>query len=220
MKKFVSLITVIFMICTLSVSALEITDEQKADLSRLGIMVGDENGNLNTESPITRAELAKMLCVAGGLTAEGSTDASAFPDVTPAHWAYAYICAARDAGLVVGDENGFFNPEAHVTNEETVKMIVSLIGYSPMAVSTGGFPAGYNATAARLGLTAGLALAPAQSATRNDAAIMLSKALDIPLMKMNDHAKGSEDADEFVVLDGTVSGFPLETLRIKLDGKN
>lgn len=55
MKKFVSLITVIFMICTLSVSALEITDEQKADLSRLGIMVGDENGNLNTESPITRA---------------------------------------------------------------------------------------------------------------------------------------------------------------------
>lgn len=108
-----------------------------------------ENGNLNTESPITRAELAKMLCVAGGLTAEGSTDASAFTDVTPAHWAYAYICAAKDAGLVVGDENGFFNPEAHVTNEETVKMIVSLIGYSPMAVSTGGFPAGYNATAAR-----------------------------------------------------------------------
>lgn len=161
-----------------------------------------------------------MLCVAGGLSAEGGTEASAFPDVTPTHWAYAYICAAKDAGLVVGDENGFFNPEAHVTNEETVKMIVSLIGYSPMAVSTGGFPAGYNATAARLGLTAGLALAPAQSATRNDAAIMLSKALDIPLMKMNDHAKGSEDADEFVVLDGTVSGFPLETLRIKLDGKN
>ena len=47
-----------------------------------------------------------------------------FADVEKEHWAYAYIKELAEKGIVSGDDNGRFNPEADVLREEFVKMLV------------------------------------------------------------------------------------------------
>lgn len=170
---------------TCSVSAMSLTDKQKEELYSYNIMTGDENGDLRLSDHITRAEAARMICAAGNLK---KTDTSAdFADVSNRHWAYNYICAVRDAGIAVGDENGNFNPERNITNEEIVKMLVCLLGYDTMAEYMSGYPAGYNAVASQLGITSSLELIPNTPAIRSDVGIMVCNSSDVPLAeKKND----------------------------------
>ena len=68
MKKIICLMLVVFNL--LSVSAFAngtITEEQKNDLSNLGIITGDPGGDLRLNDTITRAEAIKMICVAGNI---------------------------------------------------------------------------------------------------------------------------------------------------------
>ncbi len=190
-------------------NAAELSDAQKKDLAELNIMTGDENGSLNLDKNITRAEAARIICSAGAI--EPKTSEAPFPDVSADHWAYKYICAAKDAGIVAGDENGYFNPQNNVTNEEIVKMIDCLLGYDAMADFLGGYPAGYTAVAAQFGLTKDMKLIPGGYATRNDVGIMISNALNLPMVIKKD------DYTHFVA-DGT-EGMPKITLRSKYHTK-
>lgn len=212
MKRTVSL--VLTAACLLSlflpVHAAELNAAQQEELLSLGIMTGDENGDLRLKHTITRAEALKMLCVAGGLYTE-NTAAGAFADVTDSHWAYQYICAAKECGIVDGDEKGNFNPDGDVTNEEFIKMLVCLLGYGAMAEFRGGYPAGYTAIAAQRGITKDMQLAVNEPALRNDAGAMLCNALDIPLMAEKRNCGGS-DAVEYIIMDGT-AGTAYVTLR-------
>lgn len=197
MKKLICLtliVTNLFML-TAFAERTALSQKQKEDLYSLNIMTGDENGDLHLDDNITRAETVKMLCVASGNISE-NPDFS-FPDVDKNHWALKYIAAAKESGIVSGDENGRFNPESNVTNEEFVKMIVCLLGYGEMANSQGGYPGGYAAVASRLKITENLKLTPNTYATRNDVAIMMCNALDVPLMI----AKQTDEATEYFVAD-------------------
>lgn len=197
------------MTSALCVSAAEMNSAQAERLNSLGIMNGDENGNMRLNDCITRAEAAKMLCIAK--TTQEVIDSSeiteSFKDVPESHWAYRYICYAKKNGIVNGDENGNFNPEATITNAEITKMVVSLLGYSAFADSNGGYPAGYMMAATRFGVTDGLTLITDSPAIRNDVGIMIDNALDIPLM-VNTSKNGEE---EFSIMDGN-NGCPLKTL--------
>ncbi len=215
MKKFISIILVLFNILTISAfaDAPVLTDLQKNDLYNFGIMVGDEKGDLHLNDTITRAEAIKMLCVAGNLNCN-AIFLSSFPDVTENHWAYKYVNTAKEHGVTEGDENGNFNPEKNITNEEIIKMIVSLLGYNVMADMQGGYPAGYIAVAARIGITENMKFNANSPAVRNDVAVMIHKALDIPVMKQTGF--GSEP--EYSIMDGQ-NGIELETLKTKLTTK-
>ena len=208
MKKIIAIGLIIMSIISVTVFAdgVALNDIQKKDLYNLGIMVGDENGELHLESNITRAEAIKMLCIAGNVQFEESENAL-FPDVSPEHWAYRYICAGKGNGIIAGDEKGYFNPEDNVTNEEIVKMLICLLGYEPMAETRGGYPAGYTSQATRLGITEGMIFEVDVPATRNDVAVMIAKALDIPLMEKSD-----EDEFTYIILDGN-NLMPKKTLR-------
>lgn len=186
-------------------------EAQLRDLSAFGIMTGDENGNLRLEDTITRAEAVKMVCTAGGIKADANAQEQPFDDVTQAHWAYGYICAAKQADIVNGDEAGHFNPESRVTNEEIVKMLVCLLGYTPLTEARGGYPAGYTAAAAQIGITEDMQLPVNTPAVRGDVAVMFGRALDVPLMRRDED---EEDA-VFFVADGK-NGHPSETLRSAL----
>ena len=182
---------------------------QAERLSSLGIMNGDPDGNMRLNDNITRAEAAKMLCIAK--TTQDVIDSSeiteSFKDVPESHWAYRYICYAKKNGIVNGDENGNFNPEANITNAEIAKMVVSLLGYSVFADNNGGYPIGYMLAATRFGVTDGLTLVTDSPAIRNDVGIMINNALDIPLM-VNTSENGEE---EFSIMDGN-NGYPRKTL--------
>ena len=211
-KKILSIILVVIQLLTITAFAdgIQLTDAQKEDLYNLGIMTGDENGNLRLNDTITRAETAKMICMAGNINIPSNTGEKMFDDVAANHWAYQYIYAAKENKIINGDGNGNFNPENNVTNEEIVKMIVCLLGYSEMAEMKGGFPAGYTATASRIGITSNLNLKTKTPATRNDVAIMISHALDTPIMV--EKSEGEDDNTAYIILDGK-NGIPFSSIR-------
>ena len=189
---------------------VQLNDAQKQDLYNLKIMVGDENGDLRLNDNITRAEAAKMICTAANLTLAQNADIPPFKDVTYDHWAYKYICALKNNNITNGDESENFNPESNITNEEIVKMIVCLLGYTPIAEARGGYPAGYTAAASQIGITSDLNLKTNTPATRNDVAVMISNALDTPIMAQDD--KNSGENAVYIIFDGK-NGVELKTIR-------
>lgn len=206
MKKYISLLLAILVIASSVMVFAEKPDEAGLEtLKKYGIMVGDPDGNLRLEDTITRAEAAKMIITLQNYapnTEDNSVlmEKSEFPDVWETHWAKPYINTAKALRIIEGDEKGNFNPENNITNEEIVKMLVSALGYSPMAETTGGFPGGYINTSSRIGLTEGLVFEVGTAATRSDAAKLFINALDIPLMGQT---KWSADGShEYVIFDG------------------
>lgn len=51
-----------------------------------------------------------------------------FTDVTKQHWAYEYIQALADDGIVKGTDSNNFEPDRNITREEYIKMIVEAMG--------------------------------------------------------------------------------------------
>lgn len=52
-----------------------------------------------------------------------------FIDVSESHWAYEYIKALKDDGLVSGFEDGSFAPEKELTRAEFLKMVIDSMGF-------------------------------------------------------------------------------------------
>lgn len=204
MKKFISLLLVIAaLVMSVSAFAAQPEKEQLEILKKYGIMTGDPDGNLRLEDTLTRAEAAKMIIAAQNYVRDDESyfEKSEFPDVWETHWAKLHINMAKNMGIVEGDENGNFNPEKEITNEEVVHMLVNLLGYKAMADTTGGYPAGSISTASRIGLTEGLTLELNTPAKRGDVAIMFANALEIPLMAQTVWTPDSVGA-EYQILDG------------------
>lgn len=114
-------------------------------LTKLGIINGYEDGTFLPDNTITRAEAAKVLVCA--LDAEdsaiGMADQELFTDVPASHWAAGYVNYAANYGIINGRGNGIFDPESPVSYEEIVKMVVAMLGYTPVADIKGGYPVGY-----------------------------------------------------------------------------
>ncbi len=210
MKKVICLLVAIFMLMSIVCSATELTKEQQADLYSYGIMVGDEKGDLRLNDSITRAETVKMLCCLGNIDIS-SNDNKFFNDVPQNHWAIKYINSAKTVGII-DDENGNFKPEDEITYNEIIKMLVTMLGYSPMADARGGYPNGYVMTATQLGLTESLSIKNESVALRKDVAILISNALDIPVMQQTSFGKN----EEYQIMNGE-NGTELITCRILLN---
>ena len=216
-RLFLSIIIVCVSISsTVGVFAEAPTEEQVNELREYSVMVGDPDGNMRFEDTLTRAEAVKLIYNLSGFGEKGIYASNEqieqspmfFPDVSQIHWASEYITWAKTSGIVEGDEKGNFNPEKPVTNEEFIKMLVSSLGYSPLAESRGGFPAGFIKIATDRGITKGLQFAVNTPAKRGDVAVMICSSFDVPLMKQN----GFGDAVSFVIMDGS-NGTKLQTLR-------
>lgn len=90
-------------------------------LSQLRVMQGYQDGSMGITSPITRAELSKMLVLAFGLEGKGETETS-FTDVNPNAWyeRYASELVAQD---IMQAPDGRFDPRGTVTHAELVQMV-------------------------------------------------------------------------------------------------
>lgn len=80
-----------------------------AAVERLGIFEGDENGKFNLSSPITRAQIAKVLVLAFSLENQGET--VAFSDVSQNSWASDYVSILASNGVTNGDGDGSFGSD-------------------------------------------------------------------------------------------------------------
>ena len=122
-------------------------------LAKIGILRGDETGNFNTDSTITRAEFATMMCRLLGVEDEALLiTESGFSDVPQGHWASGYVAKAVELGLFSGYGEGNFGPSDTLLYEQAVAVLVRTIGFESEALSAGGYPLGYISVAEELGI--------------------------------------------------------------------
>ena len=112
-------------------------DKATETLTEQGILQGDENGNLNLESYVTRAEFAKMAVKAFNIDVKNNY-INKFSDLSKAHWAYDYIMSATENGIINGFEDGTVRPDDNITYEQAIKMAVHVMNAGEMT-----YPEGY-----------------------------------------------------------------------------
>lgn len=133
MKKILLLLLSLIMLLSLGVAAENEDTEKIINVVRLlEIMNGDENGNLNLNDNVTRAEFVKMaICASTYKTsAETAPKSSLFPDVRSNHWATRYISVAISNGWINGYLDGTFRPDNNVKLEEAVNIVLKVLGYT------------------------------------------------------------------------------------------
>jgi len=105
--------------------------EAVSTMNALNIINGKEDGSyFDPAGTVTRAEMAKMICVAlnGGRDPQLGTTAYSFAD-TAGHWAAGYIEYCYNLGIIAGRGDGTFDPNGTVTGTEAAKMLLVSIGY-------------------------------------------------------------------------------------------
>ena len=151
-------------------------------LVELGVINGKDTGDFDPTGIVTRAEMAKMICVVlnGGKDPSlGTTVTNSYTD-TVGHWASGYIEYCTQLGIVAGDGAGKFNPNATVTGSEAAKMLLVAMGYkSEVEGFTGSnWAIGVNVRANQKGLYSALSISVDAGLTRDSAAQMVYNALD------------------------------------------
>ena len=91
-------------------------------LNSLNIIGGYPDKSFRPHQNLTRAEFAKMLCLAMGWELQEPANPS-FSDVPKAHWAYKYIETAKARGALGGYPDGSFRPSNSITRAEIAAAI-------------------------------------------------------------------------------------------------
>jgi len=78
------------------------------------------DGRFRPNEPVTRAEFATLAAHFDHLSL---SDANAFSDVAPGHWAVKYINSAAAKGWITGYPEGTFKPEANINRAEVVTLV-------------------------------------------------------------------------------------------------
>jgi len=99
------------------------------NLSRVGIILGNEKGEAKPFDTVTRAEAAAMVLRFLGISSVVSAEMP-FSDVSRADWFYGTVGAMYEAGIVKGDSDSTFSPYREVTREEITVMIVRALQYA------------------------------------------------------------------------------------------
>jgi len=79
---------------------------------------GYADGSFKPEQPVTRAQMAAMLARLLGYDEGQWASSSPFADVPAEHWAAGAIALVKAHGLMVGNQEGKFRPEAPITRAE------------------------------------------------------------------------------------------------------
>ena len=181
-----------------AVNASDFTDADEivnkdavSTMTALGIINGKEDGSyFDPTGNVTRAEMAKMLCVAinGGVDPVlGVKDTPTFTDIKGT-WAESYIeyCAAN--GIIAGRGNNKFDPTGTVSATEAAKMLLGVLGYSAEKSGLVGndWAINTNVLANQNGLYKNLSNLNANTLlTRDNAAQMIYNALDANMVELN-----------------------------------
>lgn len=169
-KRLLSLLAAMALALSLAAPVVLAADEDTMleTVRVLGILSGDENGNLNLSAPVTRAEFVKMMTAASTYKdSVGSSTASLFTDVKSGHWAGGYIKLAVEQGWVTGYVDGSFHPDNTITLEEACTALLRLLGYDSGSLA-GSFPDAQLSKAKSIGLLDDLSAAQGQTLTRED----------------------------------------------------
>ena len=145
LKRALSLALALVMVISMmvvGVSAVSVDDfsdgadvvnkEAVSVLATLNVINGKDDGSYDPTGVVTRAEMAKMICVilnGGKDPVLGETLNNTYTD-TANHWAKSYIEYCTTLGIVAGKGDGTFDPNGNVTVAEAGKMVLVALGYN------------------------------------------------------------------------------------------
>lgn len=188
MKKLICMLlslTMLFSIFT-SFSVFALEDEEEtvnsyiSQLVSLGILEGDENGEIHGDSIMTRAQFCTVISrITGVYGTIKNLENDLFTDVDNTYWAKDYIVYCAKLGLVSGYGDNTFLPEAPVETYQAIKILVELLGYGYKGKVYGGYPTGYIQVAREIGLLKGVDVT--EEATLNELSRLIYNALKVDL---------------------------------------
>lgn len=145
---------------------------------------GYPDGTFRPEKPITRAEIAAILTRIMGLNPQTAGNPN-FSDVQSTHWAFGYISAVVEAGVMQGYPDRTFRPDQSITRAELATVMVRARGLFPLIVAPPTFPdiaghwaAGYIEAAQRAMFITGYPsgdFRPDQSITRAETVTLIDR---------------------------------------------
>ena len=154
-------------------------------LVELGVVAGYEDGSYRPENIVTRAEMATFIVKAMGL-ADYAVGKSAFTDMA-GHWADAFVAYAASLGFVAGNTDGTFAPDATVSYDQAITMLVQALGYKAEYM-VGGYPGAFVNQAKTLGMLDGVK-SGAAGANRGDVATLLFNTLGCSFVRYDADGK-------------------------------
>jgi len=94
------------------------------------VISGYPDGKFRPNNTITRAEFAKIMITASGITPK-KVNYSSFSDIEATNWASPYVESVKDymTGYRTADGKYIFNPSAPATREDVAVALVKLKGY-------------------------------------------------------------------------------------------
>lgn len=224
LKKLISVIIAVIMIVGsfATVSAADYKDVESTNsfakainvLSGLSIVNGDDEGNFNPKSEIKRSEMVALVCrMMGEEDIANNSASNAFTDVAANHWAAGNIAWGVNRGIVNGMGDGTFAPDASVSYQDAVVMIMRALGYDRIAqrAQNGGYPAGYLKLASQRGILKEAGYDNQAAAPREIVAQLIYNAMTAPLVDVKQYGMNVED-DRYIIHDGSDASAPLRTL--------
>ena len=163
------ILTFAFSVMSASAAGVYTDSSATALLKSLNIMSGDENGNMNLDDAVTRAEFAKIAVNASKYKNSVALGAqiSVFKDCTYTHWAAPYVKVAVTNGILTGYPDGTFRPEENVLYEEAITVALRLMGYTDDDFGAS-WPYGQASLAANLSLNKNVSKGIGEALSRRD----------------------------------------------------
>jgi LAS superfamily LD-carboxypeptidase LdcB len=137
-KKIVSIISAMVILANTGVaSAAVIKDiDASADYARQSIVsladkniiAGDENGYFWPNAELKRSEMVTILIGALKIDTTHLPETPTFRDVPETHWAYKYVEAAYEKGLIKGISPDVFGVDQKITREQAAAIITRSLG--------------------------------------------------------------------------------------------
>lgn len=154
-------------------------------LNALGVIPLYGDGTFRIGEIATRADMVVNILRLMNITEEAVEGKQLFSDVSPDYWAYNEINVAHNIKIMNGYNDGLFRPDAGITLNEAVKVLVTLLGYSNIAESRGGYPTGYTAIAHEKGIVDGIfGLNSNLPINRGTMAMLLYNSISVPCLEV------------------------------------
>ena len=180
MKRIFAVVLTICILISCTTGAFAVSDNALFEVTSLGIIEGDGHGNYRLDDPLTRAECAAILTRTVGFDGdEVGFVTDVFDDVTKEDWFYPSVTWLYVNGIINGYSEHIFAPDRTVSLQETVKMLVCMLGYSSRAEDKGGYPSGYMSVGTELGLFKDVS--QGDTFTRGDVVSLIYNALDVKM---------------------------------------
>jgi len=182
-KRVLALLTVVVMVLAFIPTAFAADDEAILEVTSLGIVRGDGNGNLRLEDDVTRGEFATIVTRLMGYDDIVIGRETMFTDVPESHVHSGAIALMSEFGYIQGDGQGHFFPDSPITVQDCLKILVCATGYELEAKAKGGYPSGYIAVATKFEMTKGLTRTIRENATRGDVVNMIYHTLYVDILE-------------------------------------